>query len=279
MPKCKHCNCQDKIKVVEENLALLKNLYVKENLYVNGNLAVNGKIINETVLPTPGYSYLCSSGVSPEIQNDVIFNINQTNACRIIIQGPFTLNTGRVIYGALTPDGLYYVFNASATPLIIADVMNRFPEIVLDPPANPNNPTIRRLLFTEGVILQNTELGPIIIGEKGANVCILGSTTTSDTASIENPETSRCANDNPFGEGIIFLARQLDTTLFSSYIIYGPNTTGTLRATNYSRSQPLNVIDIRSPDDRGRWVVIPPFSEGTVVFTRGFLTQVNISPL
>ncbi len=274
MPR--HC-CHDKIKVLEDNLILLKNLLVKEDLLIEGNLLVKGNIINQNG-SSPTRSYLCSNGVNNGSNTDVVFDINRVDACRIIVQGPFASNAGRVIYGPQTPNGLYYIINAAPVPLFVSDITNNFPVITLDPPADPNNPTIRRLLFVEGIILQNTELGPIIIGEHGANVCILGSTTTSDTASIENPETSRCANDDPFGGGIIFLVRQLDTTLFPSYIIYGPNTTGTLRANNYSKTQPLIVIDIRAPDDTGRQVVIPPFSEGTIVFTIGFFTQVNILP-
>lgn len=111
MPKTKHCCCHEKIRVLEENIALLQNLLVKKNLIVDGDVIVKGRLIHQGFGSIPVVE-TCSVGLT-NIEPPVIFNNNRSGACPLTTQGPFTDGSSSVHYGTLTPNSDYAVFNQS----------------------------------------------------------------------------------------------------------------------------------------------------------------------
>lgn len=140
------CRCQERIKVLEDNLILLQNLLVKKDLLVEGDVMVKGHLIQQS----PGFGSspiveTCSVGLTT-IEPPVIFNNNRAGACPLTTQGPFTDGESSVRYGPLTPNSDYAVFNQSSA--------HNLSIVVLDAPfgysLRPN--TAVRFTVTNGVI-------------------------------------------------------------------------------------------------------------------------------
>lgn len=267
------CKCQDRIITLEENLALLKNLFVGQDLLVNGDLLINGRIINNT---TERGTYLCTTGIVTSDITGKVFNINQANPCRIIIQGPFTTTLTRVIYGPATPDGFYYIINASTQAVVsVEDVNSQFAPYVVESPTNPNNPAVIRLRFVSGAIVQDTEIGPVIIGNPSVGCQV--STSNGGNFDITNNTESPCSFERRGQVGFLVAQRQFVVDS-PSFIVYGPATTGTLIVENSSTVQPVNIVDIRTMQIS---LVVPPalvpdgLVRTVVVFLNGVITSVT----
>ncbi len=106
------CNCEERVKVLEENLLLLQNLLVKGSVLVEGDLLVKGKITDEKGgLPNIGQggdANICTATLTP-----VVFDINAPQPpCRIITQEDFVVGASRVLFGKQT-NGLFTFNNKS----------------------------------------------------------------------------------------------------------------------------------------------------------------------
>lgn len=152
MPRC---HCEERIKVLEENLLLLHNLLVKGNVLVEGNLIVKGKITDENGgLPDFGQgatSDPCTATLTPRT-----FNINSVQpTCRNITQDEFILGASSVLFGQLT-NGLFTFTNRS--PFHTINIVN----IGVTEPVYRVAPRAQvKITFTNGVITAIQEPIPV----------------------------------------------------------------------------------------------------------------------
>lgn len=97
------CNCEERIKAIEDNLVLLQNLFVKGSVFIEGNLVVKGRISDSQ--GNPPQIDPCTAFIAP-----LTFNINSSQpSCRAIIQSLLVTGPSRVNFGQLT-NGTF-VFN------------------------------------------------------------------------------------------------------------------------------------------------------------------------
>lgn len=152
--KEKKCHCEDRIKVLEENLLLLQNLMVKGNVLIEGDLIVKGRITDEKGgVPDFGQGETCVAVGSPRT-----FNINTPQpACRIITQGQ-VIGSSRVNFGPLT-NGLFTLDNRSL--FFTIDVYDLGTSGIVAPVYQVKPSALVKITFTNGVITAIEEPIPV----------------------------------------------------------------------------------------------------------------------
>ena len=154
--KDRKCNCEERVKVLEENLLLLKNLLVKGSVKIEGDLIVTGRITDPLGnLPNLGQDSIspCTALIAPKT-----FNINSAQpTCRTIIQELFITGPSRVLFGSLT-NGEFVIINRS---FIHTVGLYNLDSIDLNPVYQVPTGTRVTIVFTNGVITSITEPIPV----------------------------------------------------------------------------------------------------------------------
>lgn len=154
---CQDCKCEDKVKVIEENLVLLKNLYIRKDSFIEGNLLVKGKITDETGnLPNLGSGNvkICTTATT------TTFNINQANPCQLIVQEPTATQPAQVIFGSQTPNGIYLIINYGPHAVAVVDVSNPSVPVFIVPNTLNSQPIVAKVEFLGGGLVLATILVP-----------------------------------------------------------------------------------------------------------------------
>lgn len=164
-----NCKCIAKIKIVEENLAVLQNLLVKKDLFIEGNLLVNGRITDWQGNP-PQFGgpqeiespVICTTGLSSTDPSGTIFNLNQAlSPCSLIVQGLSTTVASRVLYGSQTPNGVYLVINYSTQAIVTVERIEDLSGSAFTIPVAPfSEPVVARLVINGGILTQGSIISP-----------------------------------------------------------------------------------------------------------------------
>lgn len=122
--KC-DCDCEEKIKVIEKNLAILGSLFVQCDARIRGDLIVDGDLfVKGAINGVTGGTAVCTI---TDANTTLDLNVVGAPACRRIIVATTTVCTGTtpgffILVGNNTPTGLYTVENRNAT--CFGQVMN-----------------------------------------------------------------------------------------------------------------------------------------------------------
>ncbi len=256
------CKCEEKVKVIEDNLLLLKNLLVKEDLLIEGNLLVKGRISNDA-LSQP--SLICTTGISTSDPFGMVFNINQSNPCQLIIQGHNTIIPSRIIYGLQTPDGTYLVINYSShANIVVEEASNPGTPVFTIRPANNNEPVVARLVIRNGVLIQRSIVSPPNVGG-GAPGCV----AVGPNGRIFG--APQCAVTFPNGQQGFLFTQSIGVTASASTIIFEADTSGLLRIINRSLQQTVNILNAATGE---RAYTVAPNTQADITLQDGHITNI-----
>lgn len=127
------CSCQDKIKKLEKNLAILHSLFVECNstihgdLQVGSNLLVKGNIYDTNSNALSNQSSITTCTIN-NLNRTINLNIPSSSPCRrILVDSNLTCISNNnpaftVLIGSNTPLGLYQVENNSNCTGQVLDV-------------------------------------------------------------------------------------------------------------------------------------------------------------
>lgn len=270
MSCCKKCRCQDKVKVIEENLILLRNLLVKEDLLVEGDVLVKGQIIE--LNPGPIIN-TCNVGLTP---NDVEGGLFSFNDCLVVTQGRYTTSSSRVTYDLTTPNGVYFVINASTVATVeVFSADNIGPSFTVKAADSSENPVAVRFTIRNGILVRSTMISP-----SGFQDPLLGCTSL-----IPGTVFNLTTEPNPCRVLLLGVSYFIINQLIGPTTVQVNNkTTGVILVDNYSPVEFVPIVNI----DTGSTIALVPrartdkISRAIIVLENGVVTnfivkQVSIS--
>lgn len=156
MPCEDKCKYEDRIKVIEENIAVLSDLFAREDVFVRGDVFIRGRILNQQgSVPSVGPA-LPGNGGGPTTcilegnggATTITVTITAQNACSTYILPATTTIPAIVFFNSQTPAGTYTFTNQSTSFQITVTNIDAFQFFTVSPQ------TSATFTFSNGTLTQ-----------------------------------------------------------------------------------------------------------------------------